>query len=57
MKKSKLILFSAILAAITSLSSCAAIGTIFKAGVWAGIIGIVIVVIIIFWIIRKLSNK
>ena len=57
MNKSKLMLFSVILAAIISLSSCAAIGTIFKAGVWVGIVGIVIVVIIIFWIIRKFSNK
>lgn len=57
MNKSKLMLSSVLLAAIISLSSCAAIGTIFKAGVWVGIIGIVIVVIIIFWIIRKLSNK
>ncbi len=40
-----------------SLDSCQAIGTIFKAGVWVGIIIIVIIVIIIFWIIRKVSNK
>ncbi|MGN6194867.1 MAG: hypothetical protein ACTHOB_08010 [Ginsengibacter sp.] len=40
-----------------TLNSCEAIGTIFKAGVWVGIIIIVIIVIIIFWIIRKVSNK
>jgi hypothetical protein len=35
------------------LSSCAAIGSIFKAGVWVGVIAIVIVILIIFWIIGK----
>ena len=34
-------------------SSCEAIGGIFKAGVWFGIIGIVVVVIIVFWLIGK----
>lgn len=34
-------------------SSCQAIGDIFKAGVWFGIIGIVVVVVIIFWLIGK----
>ena len=47
----------ALLAALGMLSGCEAIGTIFKAGVWVGIIGIVIVVIIIFWIIKKLGSK
>jgi hypothetical protein len=39
------------------LSSCAAIGSIFKAGVWVGIIGIVIVAAIILWFIGKLNKK
>ena len=47
----------ALLATLSILSGCEAIGTIFKAGVWVGIIGIVIVVIIIFWIIKKLGSK
>lgn len=34
-------------------SSCEAIGDIFKAGAWFGIIGVVVVVVIIFWLIRK----
>ncbi len=38
------------------LSSCQAIGDIFKAGAWTAIIGIVIVVAIIFWIISKVSG-
>jgi hypothetical protein len=39
------------------LSSCAAIGSIFKAGVWVGVIGIVIVVALILWLISKLNKK
>lgn len=34
-------------------SSCEAIGDIFKAGIWFGIIGIIVVVVIVFWLIRK----
>lgn len=34
-------------------SSCEAIGDIFKAGAWFGVIGVVVVVAIIFWLIRK----
>ncbi len=34
-------------------SSCAAIGGIFKAGVWFGVIGIVVVIAIIFWLINR----
>lgn len=40
-----------------SLSSCEAIGAIFKAGVWVGVIGIVVVVAIILWLISKLNKK
>ncbi len=36
-----------------TLSSCEAIGGIFKAGVWFGVIGIVVVIAIIFWLINK----
>lgn len=34
-------------------SSCEAIGDIFKAGAWFGIIGVIVVVAIIIWLIRK----
>lgn len=36
-----------------SLSSCAAIGGIFKAGMWFGVIAIIVVVAIIIWIVSK----
>jgi heme/copper-type cytochrome/quinol oxidase subunit 4 len=39
------------------LSSCNAIGSIFKAGIWVGVIGIVIVVALILWVISKLNKK
>lgn len=37
--------------------SCAAIETIFKAGMWWGIIMVVIVIAVIFWIVSKLFGK
>lgn len=40
-----------------SLSSCQAIGDIFKAGVWFGIIGVVVIIVIIFWLINKAGKN
>lgn len=56
MVKSKLNLILLSIFLIVSLDSCAAIGEIFKAGVWFGVVMIVIVIIIIFWLIRKFSK-
>ncbi len=39
-----------------SLSSCAAIADIFKAGAYTGIIGVVLVVVLIIFVIRKVSG-
>jgi uncharacterized membrane protein len=36
------------------MTSCDAIGSIFKAGAYAGIIGVIIVVAVIIWIVSKL---
>lgn len=41
-----------LLIAVT-LSSCEAIAGIFKAGLWVGIIGVVIVIAIILWLVGK----
>lgn len=38
-------------------SSCAAIETIFKAGVWSGIIIVVLVIGLIIFIVSKLGRK
>lgn len=46
----------AFMMAIMSLSSCQVIGDIFKAGVYVGIIVVILVVAIIIWIIRKISG-
>ena len=38
------------------MSSCEVIGGIFKAGVWSGIIVVVIVVALIIWLISRFSG-
>ena len=38
---------------ITGLSSCAAIGNIFKAGIWTGVIGIALVVFLVIFLISR----
>jgi di/tricarboxylate transporter len=40
-----------------TLSSCQAIADIFKAGVWFGVIGIIVIIVIIFWLISKAGKK
>ncbi|CAN5333675.1 hypothetical protein BH20BAC1_BH20BAC1_20560 [soil metagenome] len=35
------------------LSSCEAIGGIFKAGMWVGVVVVIIIVALIFWLINK----
>ena len=36
-----------------SLSSCEVVEGIFKAGVWVGVIAVVVVIALIFWLINK----
>jgi cytosine/uracil/thiamine/allantoin permease len=38
----------------TTLASCSAIEGIFKAGVWSGVIVVVIVLAVIIWVISKI---
>lgn len=52
MKKNSSILLAA-LVLITALSGCEVIGDIFKAGMWTMMIIIVLVIVLIFWIVRK----
>ena len=40
-----------------SFSSCQAIESIFKAGVWVGVIAVVVVIALIFWLISKAGKK
>lgn len=37
-------------------NSCRAIAGIFKAGIWVGIIGIIIIIAIILWIVNKMKK-
>jgi len=54
MKKLNSILLFSLLAFISiTVDSCKIIGDIFKAGVWVGILLVVLVVGIIFWLINK----
>ena len=54
MKKFNIFIFAL---AMCALSSCTAIGDIFKAGAYTAIIGIIILVLIIFWIISKFRSN
>ena len=40
----------------TALTSCAAIGDIFKAGAWEGVIGVFFVVALIWWLVSKMGG-
>ncbi len=53
MKKSNGIVLAFLFAIITTMSSCAAIGGIFKAGIWVGVLVVVLVVGLILWIVGK----
>jgi hypothetical protein len=41
----------------TCCSSCQAIEGIFKAGVWVGVIIVVVIIALIFWLISKAGKK
>lgn len=40
-----------------SLSSCDAIGTIFKAGAWTGLIGVFLIVLLIWFIVNRFRRS
>lgn len=39
-----------------TMTSCEIIGGIFKAGVWVGILLVVAVIVIVFWLFKKLMD-
>ena len=47
------ILLWTLLIVMVTLSSCDIVGGIFKAGIWVGIVLVVIVVALIFWLLNK----
>lgn len=38
------------------LSGCEAIGDIFKAGLWVGVIIVVLIIALVLWLIRKMRG-
>ncbi|WP_185816793.1 hypothetical protein [Hymenobacter metallilatus] len=51
-------LIAALLILLTcSLSSCDAIGTIFKAGAWTGIVGVFLVVLLVWFVINRFRRS
>ena len=42
--------------ALLTLTGCAIVGGIFKAGVWVGILVVVLVLVGVFWILRKIQG-
>lgn len=57
MLTNKHLLFLLFTSFIITLSSCQVIGDIFKAGVWVGILIVVVIVGIIIWLIGKIGKK
>ena len=53
MKRNRNLVLAFLLAITATMSSCEVIGDIFKAGVWVGVLLVVVVLAIIFWIISK----
>ena len=53
MKKNSAWLFAILLLIVTTASSCQAIADIFKAGVWVGVLLVVLVIGVIFWLIGR----
>jgi hypothetical protein len=53
MLSTKLILASAVL---LSLAGCELIGNIFEAGVWTGVIGIVVVVALVIFVVTRMRG-
>ncbi|MEO5595147.1 MAG: phosphatidate cytidylyltransferase [Chitinophagaceae bacterium] len=57
MKKNLFLNYLIILLSVCMLSSCEAIGGIFKAGVWSGVLLVVAVIGLIIFIISKVAGK
>lgn len=54
---SRIVNFLLVLLCCISLSSCEVIGGIFKAGVWTGVLAVVIVVALVIWIIARIGRR
>ncbi|WP_169337682.1 hypothetical protein [Segetibacter koreensis] len=54
--RNNLILATIFLAGSTLLTSCQAIADIFKAGMWVGVIVVVLIVALVLWLIGKMRR-
>ncbi len=57
MKKFNWLIIITIFTMFLTLESCQAIAGIFKAGIWVGVVIVVIVVALILWLIGKAGKK
>ncbi len=56
MNTSRFTLFALLLVLATTLTGCDAIGTIFKAGAYTGIIAVVIIVALVLFLVNKMRG-
>ncbi|AFD06762.1 hypothetical protein [Solitalea canadensis] len=57
MKRHNLLSLTFLFSLVISLSSCSVIEGIFKAGVWSGVLLVVVVIAVIIFIIMKVMGK
>ena len=57
MNLSRYSLFFFLCVLATTLTGCDAIAGIFKAGAYTGIIAVVVVVLIVFWLVNKMRRR
>jgi hypothetical protein len=57
MNTSRLPLFLGLFLLMVSLTGCDAIGSIFKAGAYTGIIAVVIILLLVFWLMSKFRRR
>lgn len=53
----KIISFLTLILMLFLLGSCAVIGGIFKAGVWVGVLIVLVVIGVIIWLVTRSSGK
>lgn len=56
MKKFSFYQAGIVLVLLATLTGCSFIGSIFKTGLWAGIILVVVVIVFIIWLIKKMMS-
>jgi hypothetical protein len=56
MKQINTLLFALLTLITVTTSSCEAIGQIFKAGVWVGVIIVIVIIALIIWIINRVRK-